>query len=137
EMRRRDMLQNRHAGSDNRAWSHGDNESSHGICLRMNNVEDRYPEAGQVVALIRQKNQQKILEVGLVQWCAIDQDSVPYCGVTRLEGVARKVTIINQDEQSAELNGLLVVAKTADGRARSLLVVPASSLNTSGRTQLY
>ena len=137
-MRHNAMIRSRSAGSENRAWAHGDNESSNGMCLRLNSDDNHWPEAGQVIALIRQRGQQKTLEAGLVQWCAIDQDDQPYCGVESLRGNARKVAVTaeREDEHANERNGLLVVAKTADGRARSLLAVPNGTLRPGGRAQL-
>lgn len=136
-MRRREVLENRSTAADNRAWADGENESPNGIRLRLTETGERYPEAGQLAALIRQVDGQKILQVGLVQWCAIDEDDMPFCGVQRLQGSARKVSIVNQDDAHTERNGLLVVAKTADGRARSLLVAPSGSLKPGGRAHVF
>ncbi len=136
-MRRREILENRRTSSDNRAWADGVNESPNGIRLRLGEDEERYPDAGQLVALIRERDGQKILQVGLLQWFAVDQDDVPFCGVQRLHGSARKISIVNQETPETERNGLLVVAKTADGRAKSLLVAPTGSLKSGGRAQVF
>lgn len=122
---------------NNRAWAQGDNESDSGIRLRMTDTEEQYPDAGQLVALIRQHNQQKTLQLGLVQWSALDQDDLPFCGVQRLPGTARKVSILNQDDQTGERNGLLVTGRTSDGRSLSLLVAPNGSLKPGSRAQVY
>ncbi|HVK98861.1 MAG TPA: hypothetical protein VM553_03575 [Dongiaceae bacterium] len=136
-LRQRDSLLNRPTSADNRAWAEGENESENGIRLHLGDSDQQYPEAGQVVALIRQQSGQKQLQIGLVQWCALDHKDQPFCGIQRLHGSARKVTICPQDDQDRERNGLLVVAKTADGRARSLLVAPCGSLKPGGRVQVY
>lgn len=137
-LRRRDSLLTRPTAADNRAWAEGENESPNGIRLHLGDSEQPHPDAGQVVALIRMRDDQKILQIGLVQWCARDQNDQPFFGVQRLHGTARKVTICQQDDhQDSERNGLLVVAKTADGRARSLLMAPTGTLHPGGRAQVY
>src|SRR5690606_9839432 len=120
-----------------RAWAFGENQSNQGICLHLGEDEEHYPDAGQVVALIRQRGEQKILEIGLAQWCAIDQDNKPQLGIERLLGKASKITILPQDENGTERNGLLIVARTSDGRAKSLLVCPAGAVKPGSRTQVF
>ena len=136
-LRRQMAMSPRSRNSENRGWTNAENQSSTGICLRLNNPEDHYPEAGQVVALIRQRGEQKILEIGLVQWCAIDNSNIASLGIERLLGRANKVTIMPQDDQGTERNGLLIVARTSDGRAKSMLVCPTGMLKPGGRTQVY
>lgn len=122
--------------SDNRAWALGENQSQHGICLRLHQADLRYPEAGQVVAMIRQQGEQKRLEVGIVQWSAVDQDNLPALGIERLRGKASKITILPQDDHGTERNGLLVIARTTDGRARSLLVCPTGVVKPGTRVRV-
>lgn len=136
-MRRQAALYGRNRETENRAWAHTQNQSSQGFCLRLEHEDDHYPEAGQIVALIRQTGQQKTLEVGLVQWCAIDQSNLPLLGIERLLGKANKVTILPQDDHGTERNGLLIIARTADGRARSMLVCPAGVIKPGTRAQVY
>ena len=127
------------SNGNNRAWAQGDNESSYGICLRMSDDNDRAPEAGQVIALIRQQGQQKRLEVGLVQWSAIDQDNQPCCGVECLRGNTRKISVVaeSDSELNTERNGLLVVTKAGNNRARSLLLAPSGTLKQGGRARIF
>lgn len=136
-MRRHAALSGRQRENENRAWAFGENQSNQGICLRLGDEEEHYPDAGQVVALIRQRGEQKTLEIGLAQWCAIDQNNTPQLGIERLLGKASKITIVPQDDNGTERNGLLIVARTRDGRAKSLLVCPAGVVKPGNRTQVF
>lgn len=137
-----DPMMRRHTGlptsgeRNNRAWALGENQSQHGICLRLPHVDQRYPEAGQVVAMIRQQGEHKRLEVGIVQWSAVDQNDLPVLGIERLRGKVSKITILPQDDHSTERNGLLVVARTATGRARSLLLCPTGAVKPGTRVRV-
>lgn len=124
------------AEHDNRTWARGENQSHQGICLHLHHADDRYPEAGQVVALIRQQGDQKRLEVGIVQWSAVDQANVPALGIERLLGKTTKVSIQPQDEQDTERNGLLIIARTGDGRAKSMLMCPTGVLKPGARARV-
>ena len=136
-LRRQLALSARARENENRIWATAENLSQQGICLQVNNPEDFYPDAGQVVALIRQKGDQKILEIGLVQWSGINSNNTPTLGIERLVGRANKITITPQDDHGTERNGLLVVARTGDGRSKSILVCPAGALKPGEPAHVY
>lgn len=135
--RRMDMLQNRNAGSDKRAWSNGSDESSTGIRVRLSGETARFPEAGQVVALIRQRQGKKILEVGLVRWAAISRDNAPECGIERLRGNVKKITIYGQDEQATERNGLLILLrKNSSSYITTRIVAPVGAVKLNATVMI-
>lgn len=135
-MRRHAALSGLQRDQDNRAWALAANQSQHGFCLRLEEEDTTFPDAGQVIALIRQQGEQKLLEIGLVQWCALDQDDMPQLGIERLAGNTSKVTVLPQDDQGTERNGLLIIARTTQGRAKSLLVCPAGVVKPGNRAQV-
>lgn len=134
--RRMDMLQNRNAGSDKRAWSRGSDESTSGLRVKLSGDPTRFPEAGQVVAMIRQRSGRKILEVGVVRWAAISRDDAPECGIERLRGSVRKVTIQQQSDQATERNGLLILLRNKSGLITTRLVAPSSAVSMNSEIHL-
>lgn len=135
-MRRYATLSGLQRGQEQRAWAWATNESRHGFCLRLQENDALYPDAGQVTALIRRQGEQKVLEIGLVQWCAIDHEDIPQLGIERLQGNASKVTVLPQDDHGTERNGLLIIARTSEGRARSLLICPTGAVTPGNRVQV-
>ncbi len=92
-----------------------------------------FPDSGQVVALIRQLDGRKFLELGLVKWAAIGRDDTPRCGIQRFHGNTRKISIRIGDELAAQRNGLLII-RNQNGEMRvNQLVAPAGSLKLQER----
>lgn len=134
--RRMDMLQNRNAGSDKRAWSQGSDESKTGLRVKLSGDPTRFPEAGQIVALIRQRQGKKVLEVGLVRWAAISRDDAPECGIERLRGSVKKVIIQQERDQTTDRNGLLILLRNKNGLINTRLVAPSSAISISSEISL-
>ncbi len=134
--RRMDQLQNRNAGSDKRAWSRGSDESKTGLRVRLSGDSSRFPEAGQIVAMIRQHQGKKILEVGLVRWAAISRDDAPECGIERIRGTVKKVAIHQQDDQATDRNGLLVLLRSRTGGIDTQLIAPSGAVSLSSEASL-
>jgi hypothetical protein len=128
--RRLDVMQNRNNGSDKRAWAKGSDESNNGIRVQLSGDPTRFPDAGQVIAMIRQRNGKKILEVGVVKWAAVSRDDAPHCGIERLRGSVKKITIYKQDEQATERNGLLILLRTNNSYIHTRIVAPSGVLKT-------
>ncbi|MEE2732803.1 MAG: hypothetical protein VYA55_18435 [Pseudomonadota bacterium] len=134
--RRMDRLQNRNAGSDKRAWSRGSDESTTGLRVKLSGEPTCFPEAGQIVALIRQHNGRKTLEVGLVRWAAISRDDAPECGIERIRGNVKKVLIHQQDDQATDRNGLLILLRNRNGAIVTRLVAPSGALSVASEASL-
>ncbi|AUM14545.1 hypothetical protein [Ketobacter alkanivorans] len=134
--RRMDVLQNRNSGSEKRAWSHGRDESTTGIRVKLNGDPSRFPEAGQVVAMIRQINGKKVLEVGLVRWAAISREDAPECGIERLRGNVKKITISKQDEQATDRNGLLILLRSRSNYITTRILAPAGALKLGSEVSI-
>lgn len=129
-LRRMDMLQNRNAGSEKRAWSQGSDESASGLRVKLSGDPTRFPEAGQAVAMIRQRQGKKILEVGMVRWAAITRDDAPECGIERLRGNVKKISITHQDEQATERNGLLILQRGKGSSVTTRILAPSAAVQT-------
>ncbi len=136
ELRRQQSMLQHNQHSDHRTWALAENQSQNGLRVRLPHLGSVFPEAGQVVALIRQINQQKLLEIGLVQWCGLNSANEPTLGIECLLGRTTKVLIMPQDDQGMPRNGLLIIARTENGRARSLLMCPAGMLHPGTRVQV-
>lgn len=135
EHRRLASLESRNNSADNRAWSRGKDESVTGI--RVSVSGDAAPQAGQVVAMIRQRNSGKILQIGMVKWAAISQDELPECGITLLRGNTHKVDILHPEDAEDRRNGLLVLQKgRPQNPARCLVVAPNKLLKTGTETAI-
>lgn len=134
--RRMDRLQNRNAGSEKRAWSRGSDESNTGLRVKLSGDPSCFPEAGQVVALIRQHNGKKTLEVGLVRWAAISRDDAPECGIERIRGNVKKVVIHQKDDQATDRNGLLVLLRNRNNAIITHLVAPSGALSVQSEASL-
>lgn len=135
EHRRLASLEKRNNSADKRAWSKGKDESVNGICVAVKG--ESAPEPGQIVAMIRQRNNSKTLQIGMVKWSAISEDDSPQCGISMLRGNTHKIEIHHPDDAQERRNGLLVLQK--DGRpgpARCLVVAPNKLLKTGSATAI-
>lgn len=138
ELRRLAIVHNSNAGSDQRAWSHGSNESKTGIRVRLSGSSTRFPQAGQIVAMIRKKGRSKALHLGMVRWAAISRDESPHCGLKLLTGTTTKVSIHRPDEDLENRNGLLVWQKSEHhGRTQALIVAPNGLLKADSETRIH
>jgi len=86
--------------------------------------------------MIRQRSGRKILEVGVVRWAAISRDDAPECGIERLRGSVRKVTIQQQSDQATERNGLLILLRNKSGLITTRLVAPSSAISMNSEIHL-
>lgn len=138
EQRRMAIVHNRNAGSDKRAWSKGSDESKTGLRVQLSGDPSRFPEAGQVVAMIRQKGKTKKLYLGLVRWAAISRDESPHCGIKFLSGTTTKVSIYRPDEEADNRNGLLIWQQSKrDGRTHALIVTPNGLLKANSEARIH
>lgn len=131
EMRQHDMGRNQNKLNAHRAWSHASNESNSGIRVKLAGEDSRYPETGQAIALIRELNGRKVLEVGLVRWAALSSEDTPECGIERLQGNVKKVALQQNSEELTERNGLLVVSRSVQKTIRAQLLAPGNAVNVS------
>lgn len=133
EHRRVANLESRNDGAEKRAWSRGRDESATGIRVTLSGAVS--PEPGQVVAMIRKRQDSKILQVGMVKWAAISRDESPQCGIKLLRGNIKKIAIQHPEDQDDRRNGLLILQRSKrDGRTHALVVSPNGLLKTGTET---
>ncbi|MGC1510592.1 hypothetical protein FT643_01305 [Ketobacter sp. MCCC 1A13808] len=136
DQRRMAAIRNSGAGTDRRAWSVANDESPNGFCVRIKEGSPSYPETGQIVALIREHQGRKSLEMGMVKWAAISRDDIARCGIERLRGNAKKVSLRSNDELISERNGLLILRKLTSKTLERQVVVPNGAIKPQNTVSL-
>lgn len=121
--------------NDRRAWSTACDQSRNGFCVRLNPESDHYPDAGQIIALIRQNQERKFLELGMVKWSAINEENIPRCGIQRLHGNTRKIIIQSTEEMKPEQNGLLLSSRST-GSTYDRLIAPCGRFKSSDNARI-
>jgi len=135
-LRRQDHPAPRPSTAEKRAWSQSRDESSTGLRVKLSGDPNQFPEVGQAIAMIRQRNGNKVLEVGVVRWAALTRDDAPECGIERLPGNVRKVTIQPLLDQGSDRNGLLILKRIEQQPLISQLMTPGKTLSSGAEVSL-